>query len=543
MKQAQAEVQRFLSMEQFPLIEKRMDLLAQGSEDSYIFNYWVKGHLGFRDPICPYTSVPILYENPTLTRKSPAQKAAAMLAATAEVYRSFRQAGNGAYSIGRKVYSNDELWGALASINHIARDLDTMYLCDYLSRHSLLLHRNHIYLVEVLDLEGTPIPYGSILNTVCQILEQEPGGLEINLNLVTAEPDRNRAGDLLEDLLRRPQNCEAYQFIKDAVAVINLDACSPEPVLQRLYCACFDPLWFNRFHGKGTQFNIAANGKMSMIIDHTFCDGGIEVYLANRVGEVLEELDLTPGGGTAIHRELRFDLTGFEGKLRQCMARCRSRMAAFDARLADFPGLNRALLKEKGILSGDGFIHLAFQAAQQLTWGEIRNTYISVDCRKFFRGRTEVNRPVTHASKAFVQALLDESVSPPRRRQLMMEALDAHHQRTKQTQNGLGVTRYLFTLREVCKDYAQELGLEELPAFFQSDGYARICEARLSCTSFGNAQMKSCYFPPVMPHGLGIFYHVDETAYAVITAFLEDDGLLDTFIKHLYHAVELILSC
>ena len=87
------------------------------------------------------------------------------------------------------------------------------------------------------------------------------------------------------------------------------------------------------------------------------------------------------------------------------------------------------------------------------------------------------------------------------------------------------------------------LGLEELPAFFQSDGYARICEARLSCTSFGNAQMKSCYFPPVMPHGLGIFYHVDETAYAVITAFLEDDGLLDTFIKHLYHAVELILSC
>ena len=43
-----------------------------------------------------------------------------------------------------------------------------------------------------------------------------------------------------------------------------------------------------------------------------------------------------------------------------------------------------------------------------------------------------------------------------------------------ETQNGLGVTRYLFTLREVCKDYAQELGLEELPAFFQSDGYARI---------------------------------------------------------------------
>lgn len=542
-KQAQAEVQRFQSMEQFPLIEKRMDLLAQGSEDSYIFNYWVKGHLGFRDPVCPYTSVPILYENPTLGKMPPAQKAAAMLATTAEVYRSFRETGNGAYSIGRKVYSNDELWGALASINHIARDLDTMYICDHLSRHSLLLHRNRLYLVEVLDPQGAPVPYGDILNAVRQILEQEPGGLETNLNLVTAEPDRDRAGDLLEALLRRSQNSEAYQLVKDAIAVINLDDCSPEPMLQRLYCACFDPLWFNRFHGKGTQFNIAANGKMSMIVDHTYCDGGIEVYLVNRVGEVLRTLDLAPGAGIAAHRELQFDLSGFDGQLRQCMARCRSRMAAFDARVADFPGLNRAALEEKGILSGDGFIHLAFQAAQQLTWGEIRNTYISVDCRRFFRGRTEVNRPVTHASKAFVQALLDESTSPARRRQLMMEALDAHHQRTKQAQNGLGVTRYLFTLREVCKDCAQELGLKELPAFFQSAGYARICEDRLSCTSFGNDQMQGCYFPPVMPHGLGIFYHVDETAYAVITAFLEDDGLLNTFVKHLHHAVALMLSC
>ena len=66
------------------------DQIQVDFQPGYIFNYWVKGHLGFRDPICPYTSVPILYENPTLTRKSPAQKAAAMLAATAEVYRSFR---------------------------------------------------------------------------------------------------------------------------------------------------------------------------------------------------------------------------------------------------------------------------------------------------------------------------------------------------------------------------------------------------------------------------------------------------------------------
>ena len=69
---------------------------------------------------------------------------------------------------------------------------------------------------------------------------------------------------------------EFLQNLSHPVGQVYLNA-PVAPVLQRLYCACFDPLWFNRFHGKGTQFNIAANGKMSMIIDHTFCDGGIEI--------------------------------------------------------------------------------------------------------------------------------------------------------------------------------------------------------------------------------------------------------------------------
>ena len=75
--QAINEVDAFQALEQFPRLERKMDELAEGSDDSYIYNYWVKGHLGFRDPICPYTSVPILYDNPTLRNLSQAEKAAA----------------------------------------------------------------------------------------------------------------------------------------------------------------------------------------------------------------------------------------------------------------------------------------------------------------------------------------------------------------------------------------------------------------------------------------------------------------------------------
>lgn len=540
--QAKEEVKRFQAMEQFPALERKMDELAEGSDDSYIYDYWVKGHLGFRDPICPYTSVPILYDNPVIRDLSQAEKAAALLFATAEIYRVFRRDGNGAYTIGKKTYSNDELFGALASINHIARGRDIMYISDEVSRHSLVLHKNHIYTVEVTAPDGSPVPYGSLLNTVNAILNDAAEGLEVNFNTLTSEPERDVAGDLLAELLAVPGNAEEYEIIKTAVAVVNLDTCAPEDTLQKLYTTCGDPLWFNRFDGKGTQFNVAANGAMSFIIDHTYCDGGIEVYLVKRVGEILREMDFSPAARQAAHRELQFHLDGFEDRLRRCFARFRGKMGAFDARFVSFPGLDRTILRERGILSGDGFMHIALQAAQQMTWNDIRNTYISVDCRKFFRGRTEVNRPVTHASKAFVAALLDDAVSAGDRHQLMIAALDAHHERTQQAQSGMGVNRYLFTVREVCKDYAQELGFTEQPTFFQSEGFARICEDRLSCTSFGNEDMKGCYYPPVMPHGLGVFYHIDKESYVITTAFLEDGDMLDRFDENLRTAIAKMLG-
>lgn len=234
--QAINEVDAFQALEQFPRLERKMDELAEGSDDSYIYNYWVKGHLGFRDPICPYTSVPILYDNPTLRNLSQAEKAAALLFATAETYRVFRQKGNGAYNIGPKTYSNDELFGALASINHIAHGQDVMYISDEISRHSLVLYKNHIYTVEVITPEGKPIPYGNLRYSVAAILNDATPGLEVNFNTVTSEPERDMAGDLLAGLLAIPGNAEEYEVIKKAIAVVNLDTCAP-----RLCCKSFIP--------------------------------------------------------------------------------------------------------------------------------------------------------------------------------------------------------------------------------------------------------------------------------------------------------------
>lgn len=536
--QAKKTVDEFHALSAYPAIESYMNHLAEDSEDSYIYDHWVRGHLEFRSPICPHTSVPILYRNEALVALTQSQRAAALLWATANLYQTFQTQGHGSYQIGNKTYSNDELYGALASINHIAPQQDIMYICDGLSHHSLLLYQNRIYKIAVLSEQGTLISYGSILNAVEKIMATQTSGLEVNFNTVTSEPQRDLAGYLLAEMLENPINQQAYQQVKDAIAVVNLDVSNPQAMRQQLYSSCCDAAWYNRFYGKGTQFTVCQNGAMSMVIDHTYCDGGIESYLVNQVGQNLSHLDTAASTQCAYYGELCFDITGYESRLRQCFSRYQQALYAFDTKVVKFPALTRVGLQEKGIRSGDGFFHLALQVAQQRTWGEIRNTYISVDCRKFFRGRTEVNRPVTHDSKAFVTAFVQGKGD----KVLLEQALNAHHHRTKQAQEGMGVNRYLFTLQTVCKDNQEAFGLVGLPSLFTSDGYGLICEDTLSTTSFGEPDMWGCFFPPTIDHGIGIFYQVSANSFGTFTANLEDGDLLDRFCENLNCAIDDMLA-
>lgn len=537
------KVEQFCTMPQFEKISKKMRELGTRENDSWIFDYWVRSHLEVRDPICPYTSVPIRYENPIMQSHTVAEKAAAVLTAVSGIYLQFRQEGNGAYQVGHKVYSNDEFFGTLASINHIRRGMDQMYISSEIARYALVLYGNHIYMLETLAPDLTPIPYSAILGAVEQILQSKAAPLIPAFNFVTAEPDRDLGGDYLAELLQIPENKKEYQQVKDAILAVNLDENCPIGTVNELYGTCYDPVLFNRFHGKGTQFSIAGNGVMSMIVDHTFCDGGIETYLATQLANRMEQFEFTMPSAPTEFRELHFTIPEpLKETLCTCLSRYRQRMNAYVAEVVEFPQLTREILQSKGILSGDGFIHIALQAAQYMTWGEIRNTYISVDCRSFFRGRTEVNRPVTPESVRFVHLLLDAKVGQDAKKECLLQALDAHHHRTQEAQAGQGVNRYLYVLNQVCLDYGPELGLTEQPALFSDPAVAIMKEDRLSTTSFGHSDMKCSYFPPVMPKGIGVFYKVGVKSFLINTMFCEDAAVLTRFNTNLKSAVAQMLQ-
>lgn len=528
------------------LLENKLRELGSRKNNSWIFDYWVKYHLEVRDSLSPYTNVPVIYENKKLSKFDPIVKATKLIQAVSRVYLDFKKRGNGSYNIGKKEYSNDQFHGLLGSINHIEEDLDKYYINPGISKNVIIIYKNNIYSLDVINEDNELMSSDEIFCSLENVVKLCSGVCSPNINHVTAEPDRDKAARMLNKILENDINRKNYEPVMESIFVLNLDEGNESVGFKdELYNACLHSEYFNRWHGKGLQFSISGDGVVSFIVDHSFCDGGTEIYLINEMHDIIDEtLPMLKNPAKDVVKELNFVLSKDVKKdLLVSELDNKKNMNRYKAEYVDLENLTRSKLKEKGILSGDGFIHIAMQGAQYLTYNEIYNTYISVDARKFFRGRTECNRPVTEESVEFIKMLTEEKRhEKPELRESLKKALDAHHRRVKLCQSGNGVNRYLHVLKEVCKDYSQELGIEREPDLFGSEAFSIIGENRLSTTSFGHEDIKYLYFPPVMDSGLGIYYWVGEESFAIITSFNEDYGKMLEFNKNLKICVDKMLE-
>lgn len=538
-----------LAWDRLPAVERTIAQRGSFSGDSWLFDAWANTYLTSRAPLVPYTSVPITFDHPTLEGRGQAAVAACIAAGLAQVYLDFRARGTGGYAVGKYRFSNDQMVGGLAAINHIASGANHYYIAEAVSRHIIVLVDNTIYSVEAINADGDAID-PAVLEAQLRTL-RDSGGTGLNVNALTGHNDLDAAGRVLARILDDPTNAANYQRIKDAICVVCLDSAISGQALvsgerpsaiERLDAICGHPDTFNRWHGKSLQITVDHAGRAGLITDHTFCDGGTEAYM---ISLLVEQLEAASGGATAGFappEELAFSLNDDDAAaIEEAHASFRAGMDAFSSIQVEIPELSRRRLRENGVLSGDGFIHAAMTAAQIATWGSPQNTYISVDCRTFFRGRTETMRPVSQQAVDFVAALRGGEPAS-RVRELLDAALDEHYRRTKQCQQANGVHRYLFIMEDTIRRYADELGVEAVPRFFTEPGYAAMDHNTLSCTSFGTDEMKYVYFPPVVPHGLGIFYRVADTTTLIVSSFDADGDLGERFVGELRRAVAQMLE-
>lgn len=544
LEEARESVEKFLGTEGSTKLEEKIQELGRREEDSWIYDYWVKAHLLVRAPLTPHTNVPIIYENKKLLEFEVIERIAILMHSAAAVYKEFKENGAGAYTVKNKLYSSDEFHGLLASINDIKKGMDEYYINDECSEFIVFSYRNHLYNIQVIE-GGELVSAGGILNTLKNIISMELEPLVPNANYVTIGVDRDDAAEALKKILTDEGNQKSYQLIKDAILVMNYDDIEVSGVYEELDNASYNREYVNRWHGKGFQFSCTRNGVFSFIADHCFVDGGTEVYFIDKMKRYIEEKSFSfeEAAPHSAVEEIEFNLSE-EVKnsllnLKEEFDRC---MDSFKAKYVDFEGLNREVLRERGILSGDGFIHLALQVAQYMTYERINNTYISVDARRFFRGRTESNRPVSKESVYFAEELIKKGRSKEELYQLMKDALDEHHRRVKLCQVGEGVNRYLYVLESIYEDFGKEMGIEKKPELFKTNAFKEMGSNHLSTTSFGHPDMKYLYFPPVQEHGFGIYYFVGRESFMIITAYNEDLDVMEEMIENLKISISMMLE-
>jgi len=530
--EAQDSIYQLLQSEASGILEKKLNQLGTKANDSWIYDYWIKAHLDTRAPLTPHTNVPILYENNQIKEFDNVMKAAIIMHTISVIYLEQRLNPEYSYVLNNKRYSTDQFNGLLASINHIQVDSDSYYINNKISEYIVLSFKNRLYKLRMID-SDVVVPLGKILNTIKKImLSEEPSTC---VNYLTVEPDRNKAGLILSELLEREMNQTSYQTIKDAIIVFNLDSSSPNTMVEKLDCASYCSTDVNRWHGKGLQFSLTANGHLSFIADHAFVDGGTELYLIEKMSQLLEKSSFeVETNEMTTFENLKFDTSGYEDRLIQMKKNFDVCMTSFTTRVVNLD-FSREQLKRNGVLSADGFAHMAFQRAQKLTFDKIYNTYISVDNRSYFRGRTECNRPVTAESKYFVESVTHNNDNL---KDLLFKALDEHYHRTQLCKAGKGVNRYLFVLEELYKENKNEIDPLGLITFFKTNAYKTMCENRLSTTSFTHKDIKGLYFPPVQDDGFGIYYVIGDESYGVITAYNDYADELDQYINHLETAIK-----
>jgi len=151
--------------------------------------------------------------------------------------------------------------------------------------------------------------------------------------------------------------------------------------------------------------------------------------------------------------------------------------------------------------SPDAYIQMALQLAWYKDQGYMSATYETASTRLFAHGRTDVIRTLSSPSRKWVKAMTAKSGSIQDRRQLLLDAIAAHNQYTRDASTGKGCDRHLQGLKWLLRSD------EPVPAIFQDELYAKSAEWKLSTSGLSaGTRFFGTGFGTVWPDGYGINY-------------------------------------
>jgi len=373
----------------------------------------------------------------------------------------------------------------------------------------IILRKGHIFSLKVMDGDGYVRSRESLIKTLEEILSAgiEQLADEECLGALTAI-DRDRWAGTRDELMDLDaENAALMREIEDALCVVCLDDIAPatRDEVARIMLAGDAR---NRWYDKSIEFIVCANGAAAINYEHSSIDGSSVANLTGFVYKFEGNEEKEQEGSVKIlpYRELRFTLVP---EVKSTIAEaCRT----FDAlagdthiRVLDFTHFGKDRIKTFK-MSPDGFVQMGLQLAMFRLRSKPCTTYEPVATRLFRHGRTEAMRSVSRESVEFTRKMVDPGIPDEDKVEALRAAVLKHVSRMKECKQGRGVDRHLLGLKNMYYLYGEELGISELPSFFNSQGYKKLCHNTLSTSTSSYAGLSLCGFGPVVEDGFGVRY-------------------------------------
>ncbi|WP_025755377.1 choline/carnitine O-acyltransferase [Mycoplasmopsis cricetuli] len=535
---AKNEVKKFLDSKVSKTIQNFIENKAADPNSSWLANWWVKyAYLISRNPVSPEINAPY-YIDFKLNHLSLSQYCASICFELMQIYYQSKIKKLNIVQMNKKVWSLDQLQTLFSSSRIRQKDIDDYYISDKFNPFFVVIKNNIFYKINFnFEKLNKNLFY---LNNIFEKIWKSNWNEDYNWNLLTSTIDPELSENLLQEF--KSLTPKTYQDILDSAFIVNLDDITIETNVQALRNSWMTPK-FNRWHGKGLQVIITKNKKTVFLSDHSTVDGSLIASIVNIIAPKIQNhnwkksesenelINLLSFPNLKNHKKLFkdifFQFWSFSGRTQMIEVK--------------YHNLTKNFLKQRGIKNTESLIQLWFQIAQYLTNNKIQNTYMAVDMRRFFRGRTECVRPISDISVKFAKLYKNN------KNQAMInfweyftKIEEEHYKRTVLAQQGKGINRHMLGMYLA---WYENKNLFSKPDLFDTVAWKTITSNPISTSSIVDKYLKNFAFEPVEKNGIGIAYALDEDNFRVIlSVFVENKNYLELWFENLQEVIEHFLN-
>ncbi len=378
------------------------------------------------------------------------------------------------------------------------------------TNHIIVMFKNHMFKVNLTDATGQRYSCKMIINTLNNLMDSELEANDTSMGILTTAP-RDQAAILLKDIITFDKNSENFDILQEALFVVCIDESSK--ALHEFAMTLLGSNENNRYFDKSLQLIFNKDGDFGFNFEHSGADASSWINIINIVYSELSHIDkYIEDTSTEIIQidQLHWHLPiTLKSQLNQLRTEHTAKIEDIQFEILRFEKFGSSKIKSLKY-SPDAFLHLALQLAQYRTFNKLRSTYEAVSTRGYLNGRTECNRPISMDVLNFVRAFDNHETDMTTLKELMTAACQKHSSRIRGCLGSNGIERYFFAMRSMYDLFGEALDLNELPEFFNDEGYQQLTYSFISTSRIESKYFDLGGFGPVVPDGYGFWYNLLE---------------------------------